>query len=399
VSDAAIAPTVRRSRVGKPRAATLVVFFAHGLLFASWAAHIPQVKAQLGLTDGALGLALLGAPLGSVSAMLVSVRLLPRLGSRRIVRVSLLGYCAAGPLVGVAASLPWLFAALFAWGAFQGALDVSMNTQAVAVELAGERPLMSGFHGCWSIGALAGAGIGTAGVAIGMSLSDQLLLLAIPAVVVAEWLAARMLSDSSSSTNAPAPKHAARRLSRAVLVLGAISFASMLCEGASADWASVYLRGPLHTSATTAGLGYTAFSLTMVIIRLAGNRLLARFHVRWVLPVLAAIATVGFTTALLAGQAVAAIAGFGCLGIGLALIVPTVFSAAGRLPGLNPGATIATVAACGWVGFICGPPLIGALATATSLPLALALLPALTASIVVSTALARALHGTPSPRT
>jgi fucose permease len=371
----------------------MAVFFVHGLLFASWTAHIPQVKAHLHLTDGSLGLALLGAPLGAVSAMAVSAHLLPRLGSRRMVQAALLGYCVAGPFVGVAGSLPSLFVALFAWGGFQGALDVSMNTQAIAVERRRARPLMSGLHGCWSIGSLAGAGIGTVGVAIGLTLSGQLVVLGAPALVVVGWLAAQMLPDRAPAGESHTSRPPLRQLSRAVLVLGAIAFASMLCEGASADWASVYLRGPLHTSAATAGLGYTAFSLTMVIVRLSGNRLLARFLIRRVLPVLATIATVGFTAGLLDGQTVAAVAGFGCLGVGLALIVPTVFSAAGRLPGLNAGAAIAAVSACGWVGFVCGPPLIGEIASATSLPVALGLLPVLTASIVVSTALARALRG------
>ena len=385
MSEAASEPLARRGAAGRPRAATMAVFFVHGLLFASWTAHIPQVKADLHLTDGSLGLALLGAPLGAMSAILVSAHLLPRLGSRRMVQAGLLGYCVAGPFVGVVGSLPGLFVALFAWGGFQGALDVSMNTQAIAIEHDRARPLMSGLHGCWSIGSLAGAGIGTAGVAVGLSLSAQLALLGVPVLVVVGWLATQMLPDATPAVESHAGRR--RQFPRAVLVLGAIAFAALLCEGASADWASVYLRGPLHTSAATAGLGYTAFLLTMVVVRLSGNRLLARFLIRRVLPILAGIATVGFTAGLLDGEAVIAIAGFGCLGVGMALIVPTVFSTAGRLPGLSPGVAIASVSACGWVGFVCGPPLIGGLASATSLPVALGLLPLLTTSIVVSTAL------------
>jgi len=383
-------------------AATVAVFFTHGLLFASWTAHIPEVKARLDLTDGALGLALLGAPVGSVSAMLATARLLPKLGSRRMVQASLLGYCAAGPLIGLAGSLPMLFAALYAWGAFQGALDVSMNTQAVAVERARGRPLMSGLHGCWSIGALAGAVIGTAGVAIGLPLSSQLLLLAVPALLTAGWLTTRMLPDASPAARpaggqTPASRRPPSWLSRSVVVLGLIAFASSLCEGASADWASVYLRGSLNASAAIAGLGYTAFAAAMVVVRLSGNKLLARFRVRRVLPVLAGIATAGFTAGLVGGATVTAIAGFGCLGIGVALIIPTVFSAAGRLPGLSPGTAISIVSACGWIGFVCGPPLIGELASATSIAVALGLLPALTIAIVIATARATALRSDVRP--
>lgn len=386
------APPVRWSR-----AATVSAFFIQGLLFASWTAHIPQVREHAGLSVGALGLALLGAPAGSVTAMLASARLLPGLGSRRMVRACLVGYCAAGPLAGLAGSLPPLFAALFAWGAFQGSLDVSMNTQAVAVERARARPLMSGFHGCWSIGTFVGAAAGVAGVALGVSLTVQLLLLGAPALVIGEALSARMLPDAHPAEHAQQQPHdphragrprPARRLSRPVLILGAIAFASMLCEGASADWASVFLRGPVHVGAAVAGLGYTAYSLTMVIVRLSGNRLLARLPVRSLLPVLAAVALAGFTAGLAFRSGPAAIAGFACLGIGLALIVPTVNSAAGRLPGLRPGAAIVAVSTCGWLGFVCGPPLIGALASATSLPLALGVVPVLVAFIAVATAVA-----------
>jgi len=407
VSSAAVAR--QRPGAGHPtkpaqRAATVAVFVSHGLLFASWSAHIPQVKQHIGLTDGSLGLALLGAPVGSVAAMLVVARVLPVLGSKRMVQISLLGYSLAGPLVGLAGSLPALFAALLAWGAFQGTLDVSMNTQAVTVERAAGRPLMSGFHASWSIGAFAGAGIGALGVAAGLSLTPQLLALAVPVLLVAGCLTTRMLQDPAVS----APSHqeltgsnqgnehpASRvpvRLSRPVLILGAIAFASMLCEGASADWASVYLRGSIHVGAAAAGLGYTVFALAMVIVRLSGNRLLRRFRRERLLPALAAAATAGFAAGLLAHRSAAVIAGFGCLGIGLALVIPTVNSAAGRLPGVSSGTAIAMVSAWGWAGFVFGPPIIGQLASATSLTVALSVLPVLTACIVAGTARAHALR-------
>jgi len=161
-----------RSR-SRQRAATLTTFFSHGLLFASWAAHIPGVKAHLGLSDAALGSVLLCTPVGSVCAMMLIGRLLPKLGSRQLVRISLVGYCAAGPLVGLAADPLELAGTLFAWGAFQGALDVSMNTQAVAVEKVQMRPLMSTFHGAWSIGALNGAALGAAAVAAHLTPGSQ----------------------------------------------------------------------------------------------------------------------------------------------------------------------------------------------------------------------------------
>jgi MFS family permease len=396
----------------RARVAVTAVFVVHGLLFASWTAHIPDVKAHLGLTDGTLGFALLGAPAGSVIATIAGSWLLPRLGSRRIVRVALVGYCAAGPLVGLTGSLAALFAALFAWGAFQGTLDVAMNTQAIAVERTGRRVLMSGLHGSWSIGSFAGAGIGALAVAAGVTLSVQLLVLGTLALLVTGLLTARMLPASAERPGerperpGEPPEQPGRRSgnrpsrwSGGMILLCAIAFAAMLCEGAIADWGAVYLSGPLRTTGVVPGLGYTAFSLAMVIVRLSGNRLLTRFRPDRLLPALAAVATAGFAAALLIAEPPAALLGFGCLGLGLGSVVPAVFSAAGRIPGLPAGTTVATAAACGWAGIVTGPPLIGRLASWTSLPVALGLLPLLTAFVVAGTLSSRALRARePQPR-
>jgi MFS family permease len=150
------------------RWAVTVIFLAHAAPFASWTAHIPEVKRRLGLSDAALGGALLGAPIGSVVAMLVTPWLLARLGSRRMVQVSLAGYCAAGLGVGLASSQWQLFAGLAGWGLFLGALDESMNTQGITVQAAAGRPIMSGLHGAWSLGTFTGAALGAAGVAVGL---------------------------------------------------------------------------------------------------------------------------------------------------------------------------------------------------------------------------------------
>lgn len=404
MSDLACQPAPAVSSPARwARIAVTAVFVVHGLLFASWTAHIPGVKAHLGLTDGTLGLALLGAPVGSVIAMIVSSWLLPRVGSRRIVQVALVGYCAAGPLVGLTGSLLALFAALFVWGAFQGTLDVAMNTQAIAVERARRRVLMPGLHGSWSIGSFAGAGIGALAVAAGITLSSQLLGLGTIALLVAGLLTTRMLpaaAEHPGRLNAPAGHTGAdqrsggpaSRWSGGMVMLGAIAFAAMLCEGATADWSAVYLSGPLHVGGVLPGLGYAAFSLAMVTVRLSGNRLLTRFRTDRLLPALAAVATLGFAAALLIAQPPAALLGFGCLGIGLASMVPAVFSAAGRIPGLPPGTAVATASACGWAGFVCGPPVIGRLSEWASLPVALGLLPLLTAFLVAGTLSSRALR-------
>lgn len=380
--------------------AVVAVFLVHGVLFASWAAHIPLIKHHLRIDDPTLGLALLGTPIGSVTAIAVAGFVIPRYGSRLLVQVTLVGYCLSGPLVGLTGSVWGLLLALFLWGAFQGGLDIAMNTQAIAVEHQVRRPIMNGMHACWSLGAFAGAGIGTLGVALGVSLSDQLLIVGLPVMLAAGLLTTRMLLDSvdrgqqaaddgaerqrrADAGLEPAPRQ--RRLSVAMLALGLIAFASMLCEGAAADWSSIYVRDVLDGGGVAAGLAFTAFAAAMLVVRTLGNRLLTRNPAHHVLPVLALAAALGFGVALLVGTVAAALVGFFLLGLGLGTVVPSVFSAAGRLPDLHPGVGVAGVSGLGWAGFVFGPALIGQLAGLTSLRVALALVPLLTALIALAT--------------
>jgi fucose permease len=252
-------------------------------------------------------------------------------------------------------------------------------------------------HACWSLGAFAGAGAGALGVAVGLKLTPQLLILGIPTEAVTVVLTARMLPDRAEP--APEPDTAAppqppkRTLSVAVLLLGAIAFASMLCEGAAADWSSVYLRDSAAGSPAIAGLGYTVFALAMVVVRMTGDRLLARFGARTVIPLLASVAAVALAIALAIGAVATGLVAFFLLGLGVGAVVPTTFSAAGRLPGIHPGRSIAGVSGLGWAGFVLGPPVIGQLAAATSLPLALGLVPLLCAVIAVGTLRVTAMHG------
>jgi MFS family permease len=375
--------------------ATVATFFVQGFLFASWTAHIPHVKEQLHLGDGSLGLALLGAPLGSMLAMFLVSRLLPKFGSRSVVRVSILGYCLAGPFLGLSQSIGTFFLAFLIWGAFQGSLDVSMNAQAITVEAHAGRRLMPGFHGSWSMGSLAGAGAGVLGVGLGWSLSEQLLIFAIPFIVGLGWLTTQMFPDAQiRATHSPESSTKGRWsiLQKAILVLSAIAFADMLCEGAVADWGAVYLHGTLHTTVVVAGLGYAVYLLMMMTVRLVGNRVMNLYRVNIALPLLAIVGVVGLATGLTINRPLSVLLGLVCLGAGLALVIPMVFSACGHIPNVHAGTAIAMVSACGWSGFVLGPPLIGAIATLTSLRTALFLLPLLTSVVVVATATATTLR-------
>jgi MFS family permease len=374
------------------------VFFVHGFLFASWTAHIPDLKHHLGLSDGRLGLALLGAPIGSVLAMVVAARLLPIVGSKRMVRLALIGYCVSGPFIGLTGSLGTFFAAFLLWGFFQGTLDVSMNTQAITVERFSGRVLMPGFHGSWSTGALIGAVVGAVAVGLGLSLSEQLLVLAAPCLLVAGWLTTRMIPDQRASDDREGSKDMPHRrgghLERAVLVLGGIAFAGMLCEGAAADWAAVYLRNSLHAVPVVAGLAYASYALAMVIIRLSGNRLFTRFTVHRLLALLAAIGSLGFAAGLVIDRPVSLLVGFAFLGAGLGSVVPMILRAAGAVDNMDTGRAVAVVAGCGWAGYVVGPVVIGAIASTVTLQVALFLIPVLAGTVAVATGSAKALRRT-----
>jgi MFS family permease len=375
-------PEPLRRRITAAHGVT-AVFFVHGMLFASWVAHIPQVKVHLGIGLGLLGVALLGAPIGSILAMTAAGYLVPRLGSRRVLRSGIIGYCLAGALLGVAGNLIVFCVVFMLWGVFQGTLEVAMNTQGVAVEGAQGRPVMPVFHGSWSLGALVGAGLGTVAVTLGVSLTGQLLVLGVISLAALAGLTSGLLPDQNTTDHTSAAERGADRgwWTPALLILCAVALADMFCEGAAADWSAVYLHSSLAASGITVGLGYTLYSLVMVGTRFAGRRVLARWQRHRVLPSLTALATVGFAVGLAAHDTAVTLIAFCCLGAGCALVIPTTYSTVGEMASSSPGRAVALVSGVGWIGFVAGPPVIGLMASATSLRFALTIVPVLTALI------------------
>jgi hypothetical protein len=313
-----------------------------------------------------------------------------------MVRLALLGYCVSGPFIGLTRSFGSFFIAFLVWGFFQGMLDVSMNTQAISVERFSGRVLMPGFHGSWSTGALVGAVTGAAAVGLGLSLSEQLLVLAAPCLLVVGWLTTSMIPDrregGDHKSSESKPDRRSGVLQGALIMLGAIAFADMLCEGAAADWAAVYLHSSLHAVPLVAGLAYAGYALSMMAVRLSGNRLFTRFSAHHVLPLLAAIASLGFVAGLVIARPASMLVGFALLGAGLGGVIPIVLSSAGAVGNVNTGKAVAAVAGCGWAGFVVGPVVIGEIASTTTLNTALFLIPILTGIVAVATGTAKALR-------
>ena len=350
-----------RGEVGRARAAVVAFFVLAGLAFSAWAVRIPDVKAELGLDDATLGLALLGTAAGSVVAMTASGWTIARFGSRRVTNATALLTCITLVLPPLAPSAPLLFVALFVFGAAYGALDVAMNAQAAAVEARWGRPIMSSFHGTFSTGTLLGSFV--AGLIAGRGVPPVPHLLATGlALAMVAVVAARSLLTIAVEGDEDGPMFA---LPVGPLAgVGALAFGVLLAEGAVADWGAVYLRDVLGATAAVGGWGYTAFSLTMAAGRFAGDGLVQRLGPVSVIRGGGALVALGMGVALLVGTVPAALIGFACVGAGLAAAFPVLLSAAGRTPGVPTGTAIAAVATAGYTGFLVGPPAIGLVSAA-----------------------------------
>lgn len=375
----------------RERRAISAAFLLSGAIFGSWAARVPAVRDRAGLSDGELGLALGAIALGAVLAMPAAGAWSARRGSRGPTRAGLAAAAVALGLSPLATSPAALVPAMLVFGMAFGTVDVAMNAHGVAVERRAERPILSGLHAGFSAGGLLGAGLGALVAGAGIDVRVHLAAAGATALAIG-IVATRGLLDAgqdAGAAGAPLVVRPPRRL----LALAVLAFACLLLEGAAADWSAVYLRDSAKGSAAAAALGFTAFSVAMTAVRLAGDALTLRLGAERLVLAGALLAAAGTGTALAAGGVVAGIAGFACLGAGMAAVVPIAFRAAGSTPGLEPGVALAAVTTPGYLGFVVGPPLIGALAELTSLPRALVLVPAL---CLVVAGLSRAVRLTPA---
>lgn len=248
-----------------------------------------------------------------------------------------------------------------------------MNVQAVAVEERYRRPIMSTFHGVFSVGGLTGALVAVAVTSLGVEAAPHLAVLAvILAVTVLRVAAPHLLPDSPANRAEARESHGGFTLpSRALLRLGVVAFCVLVGEGAMADWSAVYLRNTLETGAGFASAGFAVFSSMMALGRLTGDKMTARIGPVAMLRYGGMIVAVGLGLALASGNQFLALAGFACVGLGLAAGFPIAISAAGRVPGVASGSALTAVTTVGYAGFLAGPPIIGFVSELSSLRLAL----------------------------
>jgi MFS family permease len=384
----------------RARLAVAAVFFVNGVVFATWAVRIPAVQERLDLSPGALGVVLLALAGGAMAALPLSGALVVRYGSRRVIRAALIIFCLTLPLVALSPGVIHLVVALAVFGAGNSALDVAMNVQGVQIERRYGRHILAGFHGLFSIGGLTGALIGSAAAAAGIGTPAHFVVAAGVLLCVGLSVTRWLLPDDPKSALGPT----FARPTRAVAILGAIAFCALLAEGAVNDWSAVYLRDALGAGSGLAGMGFAAFSLTMAGGRLVADRVVERVGPVRFIQIGGFLATAGLALALLVDHPVAGVACFGLVGAGLAGVVPVVFSSTGHRDkaddGAGPGPAIAAISTVGYLGFLGGPPVIGALAQLLTLRGALWVVVVLAGLMVIlARGLASDAHSTsPLPR-
>lgn len=373
--DQRSAPTaVRQGYMTRNRLAVSLLFLMNGFVTGSWAPKIPEFKDRLGISESVLGLLILMFGIGSLVLMPIAGGFIARVGSQKVVKVTAI---LLSPLLLLLTLLPNVWAAaagMFLLGGFVGAMDVAMNANAVEVEKSMRRAIMSSCHAYWSLGGLIGAGIG------GFLMAHFGVL---PHVIVVTLLSLTVIAIAWPMILADKPHAAATkeklRLPMTPLpwLIGIMALFSMVPEGTVLDWGALYLRNELGASVELSGFGFAAFSATMATMRFAGDHVRDRFGAKRTLRICTVTALVGMVLAGLAPNAYVAILGFAIAGIGISNMVPIAFSAAGNMPGLQPGIGLSVATFMGYSGMLFAPSLIGFVAEHTGFAIIFASVPVL----------------------
>lgn len=342
----------------------------------SFAARVPWIASHAGVDVGHLGLALLMPGVGALLAMPFSGRLAHRYDFRRLVAATIVAWCASLVLPALAPSLASLSVVLLVFGATAGLADMAMNAQGVLVEQRFGRSVMSSLHGFWSVGVLAGSAGSALASHGGVDTRLQFALTALALAAIGTAAARFLIEDPASAETAAPPAFALP--TRPVVLIGLVGLCAVFGEQAGTDWSALFIRRELGGSASVAALAVSAFAVTMAAVRLAGDRLIQRLGPVRTVRLSGALAAGGAAAVVLAPDLAAGLTGFALLGTGVALVVPLVFAAAGRV-GPHPARSVAGVAGVAYGSGLVAPGVIGGVASASSLTAAFGLVAGLVA--------------------
>jgi MFS family permease len=379
-SSVSASPVPVPKELRNARVAVGGLFFINAVFFANVVPRLPEVKADLGLSNSSLGAALAAMPLGALLAALSSAALMRRLGSGRVATAGLLllGVVVWG--VALAPNWPALAAAFLLAGALDAIVDVAQNAHGLRVQRLYRRSILNAFHGVWSIGAVAGGLLGSVAAGLDVPRAVHLGVVAVVfgGVALAGYRA--LLPGPDDADRDPVPETgtgAVRQVSpwRAAALpltaLGVLAVCGAFVEDAGSSWGALYLRNELAAGAATAGLGFVALQSAMTVGRLTGDRVVDRFGQRRVVEVGGVLIAAGMGLALALPSIATTLVGFALAGLGVATLIPAVYHAADELPGLSSGSGLTVINWLLRIGFLLSPPLIGVLADATNLRVAL----------------------------
>ena len=355
------------------RRAVMVHFLVNGVGIGIWASRLPSVKQGLHLEDGQVAIVIFMGAIGAMLSLRAAGPLIERFGSRRTTQIA--GLCMMLSLL-IPATANGVVQLGFGMLAFAGAAsfqDVGMNSQAIAIEHRIAKPIMSSFHAAFSIGGILGAAGGA--FTAKLDVSYRLTFVIFSAVLfVAVAVANRWLLDAPETASRDRENVRGRGglPHRGVIIaLGIVGLSSFVAEGSAADWTAIYLRDNTGATAAVAAIGFMLFNVTMTIGRLAGDKLATRFGAMFLVRAGTAVAGVSLAIGLVLRSTIAGMAGFAVMGLGLSIIVPQVFSAAGQLVPDRAPAALSLVSSISYLGFLTGPAAIGAVAHALDLRVAL----------------------------
>ena len=347
------------------RWAVSLFYFAMGLCFATWASRIPHIKAALGLSDGQLGTILFALPVGQLTMMYFSGKLVTRFGSHRILPFSILMYAFSLTNLGLATNAWQLALGLYAFGIFGNLTNIAVNTQGVYTEGLFKRTIMSSFHGMWSLAGFTGALVGLGMLALDLSTYSHFLIVASIAFVLIAFNFKFLIK--AKETIKAEKKKGFQKPDKTLVLLGVIGFCSMASEGIMFDWSGVFFKDIVKVPGALVVLGYTSFMIMMASGRFIGDRFIQKFGRKKVMQISGIMISTGFFTAVIFPYLVPSTLAFMLIGLGVSTVVPTLYSIAGKHPTIPTGEALTAVSSVSFLGFLMGPPVIGYIAELSSL--------------------------------
>ena len=361
--------------MNKNRYSIGILFFLCGLNFATWATRIPDFKETLSLSDAALGTILMGLPIGSMVSLPLAGWLISKFESAYICLLAVLLYILILPLFGYINSPIQLFVSLFAFGMSGDILNIAMNTQVVSLESQMKKIVMSSFHAIFSVGLMLGAFTGGYLIKYNISLPIHFIGISLINLIGIPLFFKGLIPDGfKQREEKTSQKVHFFNIGKYLLILSLIAFCGMLCEGAMADWITLYVKESALGNPFPITIGFTSFAFAMVVGRLIGDYLTNKFNVRGILIYNGLAIAVGISLSLLFTQILLIIIGCAVAGLGISTIVPIIYSKAGAAKNMSPSMALASVSTIAYVGFLLGPVLIGFLSEYFGLKIALTLL-------------------------